>query len=438
MTAFLAKSAFCCNGFLRWDFSLGCPNKAGGLVACILVFLVGTMLRTRSKPLALATCILSMAAGFALAHTFSRGGLVAFFVGAAVLLATALRSGDLRNRPGHVLSVTAAVAVSVFVLGFSSRLAHGVPGKDASVDNRLVIWKTVPRMIADSPDGWGEGQSGNAYMNWYQPLDMDERYRTLVSSPLTHLAETGNLGRFATFACAFLLAGVLLAHLKKKNDAIPLAVWSAFFTASLFSTVTENGILWMPPLATLLSIRCFPRRLFLLAPLCAALSFAALHALATVQNREGTSLVYNRTENRLALGGGHPAKWMVYDKKTIGTPESGYGRTIRAWLKENGNRTNAIGIAFNIAALPKEAERIVLCGDAAATNAIPSLPPLAKEIRVLSPSDPDAWLRLRDPKIRIYCGELSDNQPEEEDPAVTFISGSGDYLREWPSLAFGD
>ena len=128
---------------------------------------------------------------------------------------------------------------------------------------------------------------------------------------------------------------------------------------------------------------------------------------------------------------------MLYDKKTIGTAESGYGRTIRAWLKENDGQTDSIGIAFNIAALPQSAERIILCGDVA-TNVLSSITPQVKEIRLLSPCDPDAWLRHRNPKVRIYCGELSDNQPEEEDPAVTFISGSGDYLREWPSLAFGN
>ena len=437
MTGFLAKSAICCNGFLRWDFSLGCPNKAGALAACVLVFLLGVMLRTRSKPLALAACLLSMAVGFALAHTFSRGGLVAFLLGAAILFAVALRSGSLSSRRWHLLSVVAAVIGSAVVLGFTSRIAHGVPGRDASVDNRLVIWKNVPRMIADSPDGWGKGQSGNAYMNWYQPLDMNERYRTLVSCPLSHLTENGNFGRFTAFTCAFLLAGVLLAHLKKKSDAVPLAVWSTFFTASLFSTVAENRILWILPLATLLSIRCFPRRLFLLAPLCAAFSLAALHTLALLGDRTGVSLSYNRSENRLTIGDENPAKWMLYDEKTIGTIESGYARTFRAWLMKNDNQTDSIGIAFNIAALPKSAEHIILCGDVA-TNVLSSIMPQVKEIRILSPRDPDAWLRLRDPKIRIYCGELSDNQPEEEDPAVTFISGSGDYLREWPSLAFGD
>jgi hypothetical protein len=40
--------------------------------------------------------------------------------------------------------------------------------------------------------------------------------------------------------------------------------------------------------------------------------------------------------------------------------------------------------------------------------------------------------------VRIYCRELSDNQPMSENDAGTFIPGDGDHLTEWPRLAFGE
>ena len=431
------SAAILCNGIPRWDFSLGCPNKAGALAACVLVLLLGLMLKSKSKVSAWTLCILSCAGGFALVHTFSRGGIAAFLTGAAVLLAASFRSGRLKERALHLCVVSAFIVSAVFHLGFASRIAQGVPGRDASVDNRLVIWKTVPRMIADAPDGWGAGQAGNAYMNWYQPPGMNERYRTLVSSPLTFLAETGNAGRLCALFLAFALAGVLLAHLAAKKDPLPLAVWTAFSVASVFSTVAEEKFLWLVPLLTLLPVRHAPKRIFIFALAGAAVSAAAIHAAAHFTGRNDPPLKYERGKGRLTIGNGGCVKWLVHDDQTIGTVESGYGRALRAWYEKHEGKTGAAGIVFTPASLPANAERVILCGANAKTGILKSIPESVKEIRVLSPADPDSWLHLKNAKVRIYCGELADNQPMSEDDAVTFIPGDGDHLTEWPRLAFG-
>ena len=426
------------NGLARWDFSLGCPNKAGAFTACILVVLLGFMLKTKSKPTAWTLCALSCASGFALVHTFSRGGLVAALSGAAILFAAALRTGLAKKRIAHVAAVSAVVAGSIFILGFSSRIAASAPGHDASVGNRLAIWNQAPRMIADAPGGWGYGQSGNAYMNWYQPTGMDERYRTLVNSPLTFLAETGNAGRWCALFLAFALAGVLLAHLAAKKDPVPLAVWTAFSAASVFSTVAEAKILWLVPLSTLLLVRSAPKKIFLFALAGAALAAAAIHGAAAFTAGNAPPIRYERDKGLLTIGNGKCVKWLVHDNHAIGTIESGFGRSLRSWYAKQGEKTGAVGIAFDQTSLPADAERVILCGNTAKTGTLPSLPDSVKEIRVLSPTDPDSWLQLKNAKVHIYCGELSDNQPTAEDDTVTFISGDGDHLSEWPRLAFGE
>lgn len=438
MTPTPTLGAILYNGLARWDFSLGCPNKAGAFAACLLVLLLGFMLKTRSKTLAWTLCALSCAGGYALVHTFSRGGLAAFLTGAAVLFAAALRSGMPKKRIVHVAAVSVAVACSVFTLGLSSRIAASSPERDASVGNRLEIWRRAPRMIADAPGGWGCGQSGNAYMNWYQPPGMDERYRTLVNSPLTFLAETGTAGRLCAIFLAFALAGALLAHLAAKKDPVPLAVWTAFSVASVFSTVAEAKILWLMPLSTLLLLRRVPKRIFVFALAGAALAVAAIHGAAAFSAGNAPPLKYERDKERLTIGNGKCVKWLIHDDRAIGTVESGFGRTLRAWYGKQGGKTGAVGIAFSPAALPADAERIVLCGAAAKTNALSSLSGDAKEIRVLSPADPDSWLRLKNPKVRIYCGELSGNLPAEEDDAAILVPGDGDHLTDWPRLAFGE
>ena len=87
------------------------------------------------------------------------------------------------------------MGASIF-LQAHKRYGQGVATEDRSISNRFELWKAAPTMMVDAPSGWGGGKSGQAYMNWYQPLDQHEAYRTLVNSHLTWLVELGWLGRF--------------------------------------------------------------------------------------------------------------------------------------------------------------------------------------------------------------------------------------------------
>ena len=167
----------------RMDWGLNNPNKTAALIALLMLAIwLLPLVRRWLFWVALPTFT---ALGICLMHTLSRGGILAAAAGFAVLL-THLR--HLRPWPrGKTLAVAGAVMVMLVGAVFlqaSSRFAQSY--QDRSVTNRLAIWKQAPRMMVDAPWGWGIGNSGTAYMSWYQPLKNTEQYRTLVKP--SHLA----------------------------------------------------------------------------------------------------------------------------------------------------------------------------------------------------------------------------------------------------------
>lgn len=88
-----------------------------------------------------------------------------------------------------------AYLLAAFCLGTPSRYVQGMASRDASIENRLKIWETVPAMMRDAPGGWGSGRSGEAYTLRHQREEDSTRYRTLVGTHQTWLAEWGIWGR---------------------------------------------------------------------------------------------------------------------------------------------------------------------------------------------------------------------------------------------------
>src|SRR5690606_38880648 len=118
---------------------------------------------------------------------------------------------------------------------------------DRSITNRLEIWKQAPRMMVDAPGGWGIGNSGNAYGQWYQPLDQHELYRTLVNTHLTWLVEVVWPLRFLYVFGLFTAVVFCWKWHGRKRFSIPLGIWIAFGVAATFSLVAESPWLWILP-----------------------------------------------------------------------------------------------------------------------------------------------------------------------------------------------
>jgi hypothetical protein len=245
---------------LRWSFGFDNPNKAAVIFACAIPLLwwLWRMAWRPEKlwlriPALLVSASLLAGAWYCLIMTFSRGGLVA--AGAALLYQTGRAMwADRKQAAGWRKSASVwATALLVAGLiggtvwnGLGSRSAEAL-GKDASVGNRIELWGGAAQMAAENPLGFGTGKSGEQYMQWYQPLDRHQGYRTMVNSYLTFLVEQGWLWTLAA------VAGFTLfwAWTNPTGDVpFPTALRAsilAFLITGVFSTTMEEWRLWIFP-----------------------------------------------------------------------------------------------------------------------------------------------------------------------------------------------
>ena len=451
----LAADAFLYQGMPRWSFGMDNPNKAATVLAFILILLLGALLRDPRGRVALlrdrigkgALVAAAAAIGYCLVHTFSRGGLVAFLLGVSILFIGSWKGPRKFRRWWPILFVSLLMAGTAAWTGFAGRVARSLPADDASVGNRLAIWRNVPSMMVDAPGGWGRGASGDAFMGWYQPLERHERYRTLVNSHFTGLVEFGWVGRFALVWAWMFAFGMGIVRWKTRGDPLPLAVWVGFATAAFFSSVAEAWLVCAIPVAMLVpAVRAFcaapvaARRLAVVATLLASgLLLSAVVVLGAVCRPSDVLPVHRSVDGaRMTVGEGPLAGWIVCDEAAMGG--AAYGRILRAYARTAEGNARTYCIARDLAAVPADARRIALCGRSAdeGPGALARFTALA-DVRVLSPSRPADWLaeRREKPFVRVFCGEFAPSCPAEDAEGLTVVSGAADYLPNWPNLAFG-
>ena len=453
----VSENPFFYKGLPRWDFGLDNPNKAAAILACLLIVLLGLSLKSEKTG---QTCFLTFrrwirwgcgalaaAAGFALVHTFSRGGLVAFLAGAGVLFLGSWKKPYKLWRWIPALLAVIVIAGAALWTGFAGRMARSAPSADASVGNRLAIWRNVPAMMVDAPGGWGRGNAGDAYMGWYQPLSSHLRYRTLVNSHFTWLVEMGWLGRIG-YACglAFLFA-MALVRLRARGDPIPLAVLTSFATSAFFSSVAEEWLVCAVPLVlTLPALKSFifdattrMRWASAVAALLTGCSLLGIAAIAGNAFRPTDTIPLHKSSDgtRIVVGDGTPSAWAVCDPAAIGGPA--FGRLLRGFAQTPEGRGRAYGLASDLVAVPDDVRHLALCGKAAniKADALSRFGALS-DVRVIAPNRPNDWLatRAHRPCIRVFCGEFAESCPEEDVEGLTVVPGAQDYLPDWPRLAF--
>jgi hypothetical protein len=363
------------------------PNKTGALLAILFVVSWWPALRYRwgywlSLPLAF------VAAGFLL-QTESRGALVA--AGVAVLLLVGFspfaqqvfwrfgRSqrasedgrfsvgsccGTLAKASRHVLalrSLSMLIVLSVLALyaqqlGVNDRMTAMTSGEDGSTNVRFALYSAGLQMIADAPLGWGHGQAGNTYGQWYQEVGDSRSYLSLVNSHLTWMADYGMLFQFLYIAgwCLVLLLcwpfdrgflrrcvpvdAIGMASLR----AVAFVSWVVLGICGFFSSVLTLLWLWVIPVLLLSAVlvqrchlRCWPTRWSAFLMLAAALlSFLCLEGLAHVVSGE-PRIHANAVEVRI---GEVPSSVAIIqpDRQILGDK---YGHTIREYLGEIGGAT---------------------------------------------------------------------------------------------------
>ncbi len=242
---------------MRWSFGFENPNKAAVVFACLIplfwaVWLAGIRLKARVwKVVVLAgTGLGFLACWGCLLLTFSRGGAVGAVSGMVVASFWAWRLPWRRAALGASMILIGIVLAAAMVFGTAERAADAM-GEDASVGNRIELWSSGLQMAFENPGGFGAGNSGREFMQWYQPIERNEGYRTMVNSYLTFLVEWG----WVAFAAA---GAVLLAFWcwtwpgggEERGARLRAALGGslgAFLVSGVFSTTMEEPWLWILP-----------------------------------------------------------------------------------------------------------------------------------------------------------------------------------------------
>lgn len=248
------ENRFYAGDALRWNLGWASPNYAG----IFLATLIPICWRVRSGRFCRLGAWFAEAAGFfLLAKTYSRGALVALVCG-GVFVALSERARERIREWGLRAGLLSTI---VLATGFSRRLDPAGLTADHSVTNRLRIWRGCLEMLWAEPwRGWGTGESGTVYMNWFRNLGRTEAVLGPVNSFL-HVASELGLPVFV-LATTVLFALVVAAWgAARRGDAAAGwagAVWVAWLVGNVFSTLWLEASLWCVPIVALVVIvrRC--------------------------------------------------------------------------------------------------------------------------------------------------------------------------------------
>jgi hypothetical protein len=427
-------------GHLRLDWGFDNPNKTAALIAMLMIAVWGlAYIRKYGFWIAL---VLFTALGGCLIHTFSRGGIIALFAGLLPVLWVAPRPWVKIKIFAVSLSIWAMIGVSIY-LNAHERFGQGIAEEDKSITNRLKMWKHTPRMMVDAPAGWGLGNSGKAYMNWYQSLEDGEDYRTLVNSHLTWLVEFGWTGRFFYIFGWVLVFTLLFPSSNHLWHSILLGIWISFSVASWFSSIAEAQFLWILPVSALI-LRILAR--FISREWIGAKQWVFVGAISIVTTltlftlgflSKGTAV--KNFSGRIIVGGTAPKTWVVVDSKVTGMR---YGKTIREFLKD---KSQSIGVVERISDLSKtDKMKLVISGEISKEdgNKLKSFLPQSSKLVLLNPFfyPQEVSLKSEDKdKVEVLFGEFCQSPAQStwsQHFQIQRVKGVGDYLPKWTDKVF--
>jgi hypothetical protein len=370
--------------------------------------------------------------------TLSRGGIVGVILGGLIALVWTPRPFPAVRIIGLAIVCLGLITFALLV-NEQSRVIKGLSGDDLSVENRLLIWKQVPTMIHDAPNGWGVGRSGDAYMQWYQPITRGEGYRTLVNSHLTWLVEFNWWGKIAYIA-AWIAAFILLwPDLKYRWFSIPFAIWIVLAVCAASSSVAESPWLWGIPLFGLVGVlltrtrgMAWPSRSLWLSGACLSL---ALMAILFVWQREApASPVHSPREGIVTLGAASPTLWLIApDINVLGEH---YGHEARRGFQTDPiYQQTGLGIASTAKDAPAN-DTVIFSGK------VPQLVANYSDLILISPAPPTPSKVMQGlsaiPKVTVIVGEYSQNKDFWNEEAkshpnikVQVVDGMEDYISDW-------
>lgn len=348
------------------------PNRAALIFAEVAMIALGVAFfgisfwRLHGAMWALITVIL-------LFETQSRGGFLAFLVGAAILLFFRWRKGLSRRLVVMLGLVALLLGGFAAVSKTGERVTAVAVENDRSARSRLAIWREVPRMVAAAPFGWGLWKSGPAYNGWFERQERMHMIGDLFCDHFSRFVEGGFvMGGLYVFAWAFVLVGGL-RWARKGGSPVPLAVCTAYFVASSFNPMNWWTQGFLVPAAVLGC--CLIRRGRVLLPAvrigltvlwAAGITTVALVGVAIAVARAPGPDVPLRAGwlgRRIVVGTGDPKVWLVDDGFVLNGDYPGFpGREIRAYYRANPN-AEPLGIVSDFDALPTEGvDRLIVAG----------------------------------------------------------------------------
>jgi hypothetical protein len=253
LTAMLSKNGtkrnfntFVFKGYERWQGRWATPNIAGAVLGPIALMTIGYavwlwgMSAQRlifARGAAVILFLVGSVAMVLLVKTYSRGGWLSFAIGLIAMF-------FLIKQHRQCIAIAAGVFVLLVALcpAAAQRVASaGAVESDASIGNRLLVWRGTLEMIADHPvSGVGIGRFGEVFQNFYQEPWHKASYSTAINDYLTFAAERGLVMVLSIFAPATFLAASAVQLLKKhENEGIApvLCTLLAICISSLFSSV---------------------------------------------------------------------------------------------------------------------------------------------------------------------------------------------------------
>ncbi|MGH7945117.1 MAG: O-antigen ligase family protein [Opitutaceae bacterium] len=361
----IIEGDFFFQGMPRWNLGWPTPNYAGAFIATLLPWCwiggsqkpevggqglkdrlgwLGAVWRERWRVAWLG----AEAIGFFLfAKTYSRGALVAL-AAAALFFIAASGWSELKASWRIWLLRCLLLTACVVGTGFSGRIDPVQTATDGAVVNRLDLWRGGLAMIAAAPlSGWGAGESGRAYMNWFQDVDRTEGYATMVNSYLHVGVEHGLWTMALVFAVVIWLLAVAWREGRSRTPFVAamgasLAAWAI---ANVFTTLWIDPRLWIVPAIAGFGLmwqgaRCINGRAHMrTAAASVGVSLLAVMAIYGAGGWLGSSRTEQVSSGSFGAVGmthsgssdGQSKTWHVWpDAAVLGTAP---GKELRRWLK---------------------------------------------------------------------------------------------------------
>lgn len=435
------------------------PNAAGGLLACLALLGVALFLGGGKVRIGLGALV-SVAALVGLVLTASRGGLVAFAAGFAVLIALSFLRRAVQPAGRRILVV---LAVSVLTVGavlsckgtrlLTRSLAGGAADRGKGSD-RISIVSSSLRMMADAPGGWGVRNAGPAYSNWYQPMGGNTWQVTLVSDQLTRLVGYGWLGRGLWIFGWVAVFSLFWTFARRGFAPGGVAVWLALAVASSFNLMLSEFALWILPLlyggwfvfrmvrGEFRAWRAYAKALAV-AVGASAVALGILFAVCT-----GVSPVEPRihyADGAVTVGAGKPEICVVDDGEVLGGL---YAENLLRRHYIRHPQAPAAVYCRSLGRVPAGCRRLVLAGRQAKnylTLLECGMAPSARELAFVSPPFAPKDLpqtSLANVNVGVLLGEFAaryvDVYGEGPHPAwVTLVKGAELYIPDWPDYVIG-